>query len=358
VNSGHSNLNYDGSTDTYVWRMRFVAQRTIQIGEIFKQVFNENPSRIRPILNNAWVVVPWANTDTDDLKYIHDNYGPPSDFLYAMATTGYYSSATDTSVAAVEDGEMAASDLNRIQYLGQRAITTYYGLHSLVYEGGEGETGNESLNPIWGPPTDPTLPMLFSTSRDSGMASVEEHDLLANWYPSGGDLYNQFSLVGKYSSYGFWGLSEDLANQTTGKWRGVTDVLATPAPAVTAGIALPSTFGDKVDFPPTPNAFNPSAAGSLVVGGGSATTVYYLLNASGSHKFTFNLTSDASPPGTTAAIWVDDVKQGTVTFLTSAGVTSPLTVKMTKGLHTMMLVAPEPANRSVTISSITVKCEG
>lgn len=356
VNAGGSNLNYDGSTDTYVWRMRYVTKRTIEIGEIFKRVFNDNPSRIRPVLDNAWVAVPWANTDIDDLKYVNDNYGPPSNFLYGLSTTGYYASSTDSDVAAVQAGEMAASDQNRIQYLAQRAITTYYGLHSLVYEGGEGETGNESLNPIWGPPTDPTLPTLFATSRDPGMASVEEHDLLDNWYPSGGDLYNQFSLVGKYSSYGFWGLSEDLTNRSTGKWKGVMKVMATPAPPVSAGIALPSAAGKTVNFPPNPNAFNPTTTGDLSVGGGSQTSVFYLLSASGSHTFGLSLSALSVSSAATAEIWVDNVKQGVVSFPSSGGSTSALTVKLTKGLHTLMLKAPAPAASVATITSISVKC--
>jgi hypothetical protein len=356
VNAGGSNLNYDGTTDTYQWRMRFVTQRTVQIGEIFKHVFSDNPSRIRPVLNNAWVAVSWANTDPDDLKYVNDNYGPPSNFLYGMSTTAYYSSASDTSIAAVQAGEMVSSDQNKSQYLAQRAITTYYGLHSLVYEGGEGETGNESLNPIWGPPVDPNLPTLFATSRDPGMAAVEEHDLLANWYPSGGDLYNQFTLVGKYSSYGFWGLSEDLTNLSTGKWKGVKAVMAAPAPVVTAGTALPTMAGKTVSFQPNPSAFNPTEFGSMTVGGGSETTAFYLLNASGSHTYSLTLTTSASQAGVTAEIWVDNVKQGTVSFPTSAGGSSALSVKLTPGLHTLMLFAPKPATSSVTISSIGFKC--
>ncbi len=361
VSAGHSNLNYDGTTDSYKWRMRYVARRTLQIGQIFKEVFSDNPSRIRPVLNNAWVAVSWANTDPDDLKYINNNYGAPSKFLYGMATTAYYAnaSASDSSIAAVEAGEMDSSDQNKIQYLAQRAITTYYGLHSLVYEGGEGETGNQSLNPIWGPPTDPNLPTLFAASRDAGMAGVEEHDLLKNWYPSGGDLYNQFSLVGKYSMYGFWGLSEDLTNLLTGKWKGVNDVMSTPAPAVDAGIALPAALGASVNFDPNPNAFNPTASGNLTVGGGSQDTVFFLLNVPGSDTFTLALTTvGATPAGTTAQIWVDNVKQGTVDFRTSAGVSTSVTIKMTKGLHTLMLLAPQPAANSATISSITVKRTG
>lgn len=356
VNAGGSNLNYDGTTDTYKWRMRFVAQRTVQIGEIFKHVFNDTTGRIRPVINNAWVAVSWASTDPDDLKYINDNYGLPSNFLYAMSTTAYYASASDTSVPAVEAGEMASSDQNRAQYLAQRAITTYYGLHSLVYEGGEGETGNESISPIWGPPVDPNLPTLFATSRDAGMAAVEEHDLLTNWYPSGGDLYNQFSLVGKYSSFGFWGLSEDLTNLLTGKWKGMTKALSTPAPAVTAGVALPSIVGRAVEFEPNPNAFNPTATGNLTAGGGSESSVFYLLNVPSSHTYAVTLTTGAVASGTTAAIWVDNVKQGTMSFPTAGGLSSPVTLKLTKGLHTLMLQAPLPATSSVTISSIGLKC--
>ena len=356
VKAGGTNLNYDGTSDSYKWRMRYVTQRTIQIGEIFKKVFSDNPSRIRPVLNNAWVAVSWASTDTDDLKYVNDNYGPPSKFLYALSTTAYYATSAFGSVPAIQAGEKSASDNNLSQYLAQRAITTYYGMHSLVYEGGEGETGDQSLNPIWGPPTDPNLPLLFASSRDAGMASVEEHDLLNNWFPAGGDLYNQFSLVGKYSSYGFWGLSEDLNNLTTGKWKGVLDVISTPAPAVTAGIALPKTVGKSISFEPNPNAFNPTGTGNLNVGGGLVADVFYLLNVPSSHTYAINLTTSATASGTTAVFWVDNVKQGSVTLPTSAGTSSVLNVKLAGGLHTLMLHAPQPATHSVSISSIEIKC--
>jgi hypothetical protein len=80
------------------------------------------------------------------------------------------------------------------------------------------------------------------------------------------------------------------------------------------------------------------------------------LSASSNHTYALSLTSTASSSSPSAVIWVDNVQQGTVSFSKSGGASTALTVKLTKGLHTMMLVAPQPATSSVTISSIELKC--
>src|SRR5712692_936420 len=105
VAAGGSNLNYDGSTNQDVWRQRRIAKRTLEIGQTFAAAFADNPGRIRPVIDDANVFTP-----ENMLQYINDVYGPPSQFIYGISITGYYSSNDKTSVDAIIAGEQAASD--------------------------------------------------------------------------------------------------------------------------------------------------------------------------------------------------------------------------------------------------------
>ena len=240
VAAGGSTLNYDGSTNQDVWRQRRIAKRTMEIGQVFAAAFADNPSRIRPVIDDANVFTP-----ENMLQYLSDVYGPPSQLIYGISITGYYSSSDKTSVDAIIQGEKDASDRNLSNYIRNRTIATYWGLHSLVYEGGQDEEGNPRSA---GPPLDPNLPNQFAAARDPRMVDVELHDLIDNWYPSGGELYMQFAHAGRYSTYGMWGLSDDLNNQSSGKWNGVIQTMATPAPSITAGTPLPGMISANVRF--------------------------------------------------------------------------------------------------------------
>ncbi len=214
VAAGGSNLNYDGKSDDDTIRFRRIAKKTVEIGQQFTQIFGST-GRIRPVINNAF-----TDHDTDMLNYIKANYGTVNQYLYAISQTGYYSSSDKSSVQAILNGEKAASDTNKTGYQTSRSIADQFGVHSLVYEGGQDEEGNKDPNT----PVDTTLANQFGAARDAGMEDVEVHDL-TNWYNSGGELYMQFAHVGRFSTYGMWGLSEDLTNQQTGKWKGAIDIM-------------------------------------------------------------------------------------------------------------------------------------
>jgi hypothetical protein len=45
-----------------------------------------------------------------------------------------------------------------------------------------------------------------------------------------------------------WGLSDDLSNQMSGKWNGMVQTMATPAPSITAGAPVPGVITANVRF--------------------------------------------------------------------------------------------------------------
>ncbi|HEX5324716.1 MAG TPA: hypothetical protein VFW40_13085 [Capsulimonadaceae bacterium] len=336
VQAGGSNLDYDHIGNNDVWRFRRMAKRTIEIGKLFRAVFTNDPARIRPVIDNAFI-----EHDVDLLDYVTKNYGPPVRFLYAIAQTGYYGSKDKTSVGAILTGEKAASDQNRVGYERSRAIATYYGLHSLAYEGGQDEEGNKQ--PIT--PADTTLANQFAAARDPGMADVEMHDLIGNWFPAGGDLYMQFAHADRYSTYGMWGLSDDLTHRDSGKWVGVSKVMRAPAPAVTAGTLIAATDGANI-------APSPDSLGSGFDYPRAGQSGFFLLRAAKAGEYTVALTTKAAGDSSSQVqMFLDNQLVGGPVTCPPSAATDLGRVKLPAGLCTLRLVvvkgAPQPERLTV-----------
>lgn len=340
VAAGGTNLNYDGKTDDDTIRFRRVAKRTIEIGNQFKTVFNDDGTRIRPVINNASV-----NNDVDMLQYVSDNYGAPSTVLYGISQTGYYSSADTSSVTAILNGEKTASDNNALGYVQSRTIATYFGLHSLVYEGGQDEEGDTDLS------------NKFAAARDPGMQDVETHDVLNNWYPSGGELYMQFSEASRYSTYGMWGLSDDLTNQTSGKWNGMTQIMNASMPSVTAGLALSSTAGQSATVAET-------SGGTDFISPSSSPWKELLLRVPQNGTYTINIFGHQEQSDTVELVKLDNQNAGTLSmpvYPDSDGYAAQsVSLNLSAGLHAVFIYvqgsgrAVFPADGSILVTTQSV----
>jgi hypothetical protein len=290
-------------------------------------VFSDNPSRIRPVINNAW-----PGFYADMLNYVTTNIGPPAQHLFAISQTGYYTSADWSSVSAILQGEMANSDASSAGYIQTRAIASFYGLHSFVYEGGEGETGN----PTAPSPADPNFANKFLAARDPGMQQVITHDLLTNWFPDGGEIYMEFSMVGRYSVYGFWGLSEDLTNLSTSKWLGANQVLSSSAPPISSSRIsfLPTNNGGTYAIPEQEpagtNWSNPWDQPWLEIPVNVVTAGTYSIQLQGKQSGSTALT-----------IWVDNRQIGSVLLPTATdGTSASVSVQLSAGLHAIFVYGP------------------
>ena len=345
VKAGASNLNYDNLPDTYdrknIWRQRKIAKRTLQIGQIFRSVFTDNPDRIRPVINDANVFDP-----RNMLRFIADNYGEPNQYLYGISQTGYWASNDASSVDAVIAGEQINSDNNRKQYISYRALATFYGLKSLVYEGGQGDTG--TYNP-WGE-VDTGFPNKIAAARSVNIKDSVTHDL-NNWYTAGGDLYMQFAHVGHYSTFGFWGLSEDLDFTNTGKWQGVREIMNAPAPNQTVGVSLPIVVDGATDIPVTSDVFPPLP---WYDAGTRPNRRFYLLYAPAKATYALTLTTGGNFPKSHVELWADNKLLASPTIVPT---TDAVTFAVEPGFHALQLVDPLPYDKPVAISGpLTVTC--
>ena len=340
VAAGGTNLNYDGKTDDDTIRFRRIAKRTIEIGNQFKSVFSDNGTRIRPVINNANV-----DADVDMLQYVNDNYGTPNKVLYGISQTGYYTSADSSSVSAILSGEKAASDQNATGYLKSRTIATYFGLHSLVYEGGQDEEG------------DTNIANKFAAARDSGMADVVTHDLLGNWYPSGGELYMEFSEVTHYSTYGMWGATEDLSNLTTGKWNGLVQTTNATQPAVTAGLKTSTTVGQTVSVPET-------SGGTDYITPSSSPWKELLLNVPQAGTYAINAFGHREDSSGILNVKLDNTTAGSLSLplypAADGSASQAVVVTLTSGLHSIFIYVQGsgrqvfPSNGTITVTTQSI----
>ena len=347
VKAGATNLNYDGAGTPERWRFRRIAQRTVEIGRQFRKIFSEDPDRIRPVINNQQTA-----RDFDMLHYVAVNYGNPDTLLYGIAQQGYYTSLDASSPRRILEGESIASDKNRPGYVFSRMLATYFGLHSLLYEGGPDETGPDHFNKDPAVP-DPNLPNKFAAARDPGMQGVIVHDLLGNWFASGGDLYAAFSQSSRYSFWGMFGQTEDLSNLKTGKWSGQAAVMQAPVPPLSAGVALPGDAGKSVEIPR--NAYPSGETAEAAPWG------MFLLRAPVAGTYSFLLRGMPHAPEGRLRWMVDNTLAGTTAFPSDAGPASPgVRARLKPGLHSLFVflegksrVAIPPVSQ-LTVTAVSV----
>jgi hypothetical protein len=349
VKAGGTNLNYDAAAGTpEKWRFRRIAKRTVEIGRQFRKAFSDDPERIRPVINNQET----AN-DFDMLRYVTVNYGKPDGVLYGISQEGYYTSADSSSPRKILEGERIASDRNRPGYVLSRMLATYFGLHSLAYEGGPNETGpGLAVHPEV---PDPMLPSKFAAARDPGMRNIVLHDLIDNWFASGGELYLAFSQVTRYSFWGMFGQTEDLSNLKTGKWTGHVAAMETPVPPLSAGAPLPAVAGASVEIDGNPQARE------TVLTPGPGPAEMFLLRASVAGTYSFALRGKALGTPSTLRLMLDNSLAGTTALPLDAERPRAVNLRLKPGLHALFVfldgkskVAVPPTSR-LTVTAIAIQ---
>lgn len=220
VAAGNSNLNNDGSTSPSAWALRRHARRTVEIGQIFAEVFGQEAlnTRIRAVFS-------WKVGETQQyrsaLEWIQATYGDPSQHLYAIAGAPYFNAGAAT--ASAQHGEileiMAKSSDSSVKARTELiALANEYGVKPVLYEGGPDNGGGDPTN----------VANRILANRDPRMGGLVMHDINNNWFQLGGDLYMYFALNSYYNRYGSWGLTEDLTNLSTPKFNAIYTLLGQP----------------------------------------------------------------------------------------------------------------------------------
>jgi hypothetical protein len=236
VEAGGSNLNNDGSTSTGAWTLRRHTRRTIEIGQIFAEVYGAEAlnTRLFPVLS-------WRVGETEQyrsaLAWVKATYGAPSQVLYGIAGAGYYNDYAAAPDASVNDILLAMSKDSQANIKIRKALielANEYGLKGMLYEVGPDNGGNSTTN----------VANRIQSNRDPRIGGLILNDVYNNWIELGGDIYMHFNLHGYYSRHGCWGITEDLNNLHTPKFEAIYTLLGYPA---SGKLPPPATMSATVD---------------------------------------------------------------------------------------------------------------
>ena len=205
---------------------RFYAQRTVEMGRIWKEVFGAQAKERLVVVaasqaanpNVARQILSWKETakEVDALAIAPYFGGKIGDPKTQDEVSGW---SVDHLLDELE-GEVNGD--NKTKSIAPHAqIARQYGLKLLAYEGGQHLVGraaaqkNEKLNELF-----------YAANRNPRMAKLyQEH--LNNWFAAGGDLYVLYASIGRQSKSGSWGLSEYPGQpiEEAPKYRGVVEFI-------------------------------------------------------------------------------------------------------------------------------------
>jgi len=190
------------------------ARRTVEIAKIFGAVFGAGSlnGRVRVVLCShkpmlKWWVVPMLDT-------IADMFGPPKEYIYAIACQTYFGGGADAGESVDKilsdcreeiDGQIDEPDgpsenhAGRVQWV---KTAKDYGLAGgfCSYEGGPDHGGGSTDN----------IANRIRAERDARMAAIWTYNYDGAFFQVGANLAMQFTLSSAYTRYGCWGLTDDI----------------------------------------------------------------------------------------------------------------------------------------------------
>ncbi len=349
VGIGKSALNYDGSTEDYVWAWRRVGKRIKEISDDFRQVFGDAAmgTRIRPILAAQQGTF---DVGKEAITFIDNTYGgkhPVNYYLYGFGGSAYYNPDNNSDNLTLDS--LFATMLTPQLVRGFQTDTDWaltYGLHHVAYEGGPtlDKTGHSET-------------VKAASVNDPRMTSVMIAIHKA-WTESGGELFNYCCGNGDYQ----WGFTDNINNLDTPKFRAI-DKLNQSAPAsLTYGALLPATLnaGRFSISSGTPiSSDNPIQLKPFVFGPNfNPNSVYWTAytvrtDKPGTYQISFNLSSRQAGE---LKVFIDGNPLETLSIQDSNGTdktSSLLNINLEVGLHSIRLqsIKGEFNIRSILIKS-------
>ncbi len=194
------------------------ARQTVELAQIFESVFGTGSlnNRVRVMLCCHAPMLKWW-VETYMIPYINSNFpGTASDYIYAIARQTYFSAGDpspdtrtidqllDACVTDI-DGQMSETgggEAGRLQWV-QKAATWGLVGGACSYEGGYHSPANGVLENL-----DNKI-MMHRVPRGGEVLKYNYDDA---FFALGANIAIQFTLQSSATRYGFWGLTDDLAN--------------------------------------------------------------------------------------------------------------------------------------------------
>lgn len=217
-------LNAGLSADPFTAQMRFYAQRSKDVFEIFETVFPEGSEQ--PVMTLAGQSTnPWTGLTImawDNVSDIADCYAVAPYFGNSLGLPANEASTLAMNTAQVLAECDSQSLTKHTNDTGTNAVNAdAFGLELIAYEGGQHLVG------VNGVENNQTITDLFlDANRDTGMRQLYLDDL-RRWDANGGGLYMAFTLTYAPNKFGAWGVleSQNQDRQTAPKWLGIMDYI-------------------------------------------------------------------------------------------------------------------------------------
>jgi len=274
------------------------ARRTVELAQIFESVFGAGSlnNRVRVMLCGHQPMRKW---DVEPMRqYINDTFGPPKNYIYAVACQTYFGGAAahgggrynrysvQQLLQAAHDDitsqitDTGTNEAGRTQWIAMAASWNLTG-GFCSYEGGPDYGGGGTGN----------LANRILCNRDPGMATEFKYNLDDAFFALGANLATQFTLTSAYTRYGCWGLTDDVTNPDRNyKFQAARDLLGVSGPPGQGSNPSPADTATGVDI----NADLSWTAGS----GATSHDVYF--GTATSPPFIGNQTQTTYDPGTMA----------------------------------------------------------
>ena len=217
-----SGLALGMSTNDYQAALRYSAYRSLQIFEIFEDVFGDDNRLVKVMASQA--ANDW--TGLQMLEVAEDStWNPEGIEVDAIAIAPYFGGnigddignagmISTITVAEILDSVEAQMPISTQEWvMDYAALSDSFEVDLFAYEGGQHLVGVQYIN-------DTTLTRkLIEANRHPRMRSIycDYYDV---WYNNGGDLFCAFSFMSGPSKYGSWGLLEHMEQDTADapKW--------------------------------------------------------------------------------------------------------------------------------------------
>lgn len=203
------------------------ARRTIELAQIFEGVFGVGSinDRIRVMLCSHAPMLKWWVEPM--LQYIDTTFGPPNNFIYAIARQTYFA-AEDRfgNVEQLLDGchedisnqisETTGNQAGRKQWIEKAADWNLVG-GTCSYEGGfHIPSGGSTTN----------LANQINMHRVERASTELKYNFGEAFFALGGNLAIQFTLTSGYNRYGCWGLTDDVNKPDRNyKFQAIRDII-------------------------------------------------------------------------------------------------------------------------------------
>ena len=188
------------------------ARRTVELAQLFESVFGPGSlnSRIRVILCSHQPMLKWWVEPM--LQYVRNNFGPPSQFIYSIASQTYFSGGADAGesvdkilqdcMSSIEQqfDEPSGNEAGRVQWIQKAGDWSLPGGYC-SYEGGPAHGGGSTTN----------IANRILAERSQGMCEAMRYNLDDGFIRLGGNLAMHFTLTSAYTRYGCWGLTDDVS---------------------------------------------------------------------------------------------------------------------------------------------------